>query len=781
MSLYCFDAYRLDPRSRRLTHDGRDVSIEPRVLDVVVYLVEHRERAVGRDELIAAVWGRVDSSDATLAQAVLKARRLFGDDGSAQRMIRTVARFGYQWVAATQIAETPIHEVPIVEAPRETATAPAVGVDDSPIAGPDTPRVRTSRRALAITGIALAFVAAVGFAVVRFRATPQPATNSGVAADRILVAPAIVHSAVAEDGWMRLGVMAMSADALRALPGREIVANETALAATSGGVSDIAALRAKSGAATIVTIDARHDRERWLMEAVLDRADGSRESVDASADDAISAASALAERIRATFAPNEHGASASPERLALAARMQGAILEGHAERALALADAATPALVAEPDIVLLRARALNRLGRAAEATTAIEELIARAGEPAPPWLALAWSTLGYSALVAGAPEKAEQHFRRALATSGGDRNEVGRAWRGIGNALAARGAFDDAEASYLRARFELGAGGDRLLLAHLADDLGSVAGRRGRFDEAVDRYREAADAAAALGATEIELGARMNGALAESERLHAHAALVAWRELLPRVRALDYPSMQRYASVHYADALAEAGALRDAADALDANEAAAHDALEDVAIERLRVRLEIGDARATGVEARGFTPTGSSRAADALLLEASLATNDDAAAQAIATRLGDTANGDAQTIAAALALWWRHRGDDVRADAAATTALDAARTRGSPRDLRDAAVALATARLARGEVDGARTLAALVEPYAVDDFAITLLLARVEAAAGDSAAARRTYDAAKGLAGERWTAALGAEASGQPNLAAPRITAASVR
>jgi hypothetical protein len=100
---------------------------------------------------------------------------------------------------------------------------------------------------------------------------------------------------------------------------------------------------------------------------------------------------------------------------------------------------------------------------------------------------------------------------------------------------------------------------------------------------------------------------------------------------------------------------------------------------------------------------------------------------------------------------------------------------------GSPRDLRDAAVAFATARLARGDVDGARTLAALVEPYAVDDFAITLLLARVDAAAGDSAAARRSYDAAKGLAGERWTAALAAEASGRPSIAAPRITAASVR
>src|SRR6185312_9880221 len=98
---YRFDDYALDPRTRRLTERGREIAVEPRVFDLVVYLVAQRPRAIGRDELIAAVWGRVDGSDATLAQAVLKARKLFGDDGSAQRTIRTVARFGYQWVAAT--------------------------------------------------------------------------------------------------------------------------------------------------------------------------------------------------------------------------------------------------------------------------------------------------------------------------------------------------------------------------------------------------------------------------------------------------------------------------------------------------------------------------------------------------------------------------------------------------------------------------------------------------------------------------------------------------------
>jgi DNA-binding winged helix-turn-helix (wHTH) protein/tetratricopeptide (TPR) repeat protein len=801
MSLYRFDDFALDPAARRLTRNGRDSAIEPRVLELVVYLVEHRERAVGRDELIAAVWGRIDSSDATLAQAILKARRLFGDDGNAQRTIRTVARFGYQWVAATDVDATTA-----VETPEPVATSDALATNDNADAGTTTsvattpsplippqekiaaiaaptraaivPRPAFAIAAIACIAIVVAFVAWHRSAS-RVDGATATTTSAAPIANLILVAPARVHSAVAEDGWMRLGIMAMSADALRALPERAVVANETALAIAGHDDrdDDVASLRAKSGAATVVTIDARRDDRRWTIEATLHHADGSRESIDAAADDGVVAASALAERLRAAFAPDERGDAPSPERLALAARMQATILDGHADRALSLFDAAPAALAAEPDIVLLRARALNRVGRAHDAAESLDALIARAGDTTPAWLAPAWSTRGYAALVEGAPDHAEQDFRRALAVSGGDRNEIGRAWRGLGNAQAARGEFDDAETSYLRARFELANGGDRLLVAHLLDDLGTVAGRRGRFDDAVARYGEAADAAAALGATEVELGARMNVALAEGERLHHRAALDAWRAVLPRVRALDYPSMRRYASVHYADALAETGALRDAAAALDERpDAAVHDALEDTAIDRLRVRLAIGDARAVALDAHAFDMIADApRALDALRLDAALAAGDDALAQSIATKLGASTRDDAPSVGIALARAWRRRGDANRADADATMALDAARAHGSPRDLRDAAVALATSRLERGDVDAARTLAAMVEPYAADDFAITLLLARLDAAAGNAADARRRFGEAQALAGERWTAALAEESvSGGARIAVAR-------
>ncbi|MFI4968800.1 MAG: transcriptional regulator [Lysobacterales bacterium] len=68
---------RLDP-ARELHCSDVLVTLSPKVFDCLTYPIAHRDRAVGRDELIAAVWGRVDVTDTLLGQTVLKARRAIG-------------------------------------------------------------------------------------------------------------------------------------------------------------------------------------------------------------------------------------------------------------------------------------------------------------------------------------------------------------------------------------------------------------------------------------------------------------------------------------------------------------------------------------------------------------------------------------------------------------------------------------------------------------------------------------------------------------------------------
>ncbi len=63
---YRFGHFSVAVATRELREGNAPIELPARAFDCLVYLIEHRERAVGRDELIAAVWGRADVSEALL-------------------------------------------------------------------------------------------------------------------------------------------------------------------------------------------------------------------------------------------------------------------------------------------------------------------------------------------------------------------------------------------------------------------------------------------------------------------------------------------------------------------------------------------------------------------------------------------------------------------------------------------------------------------------------------------------------------------------------------------
>lgn len=113
-------AYTIVPASRRLLHGGRPVELEAKVFDLVLLLVEHRQRALGKQQVIEALWGNRPVTDAALSQLVFKARRAFGDDGRQGRVIRTVYGRGLQWVAPIEAVPAPAQEPSVHPVPAPT-------------------------------------------------------------------------------------------------------------------------------------------------------------------------------------------------------------------------------------------------------------------------------------------------------------------------------------------------------------------------------------------------------------------------------------------------------------------------------------------------------------------------------------------------------------------------------------------------------------------------------------------------------------------------------------
>ena len=73
--------------------------VEPQVFDVLVLLVRERDRVVTKAEILDTVWGSRFVSDSTLTSRIKALRRAVGDDGTAQRVVRTVHGRGYQFAA----------------------------------------------------------------------------------------------------------------------------------------------------------------------------------------------------------------------------------------------------------------------------------------------------------------------------------------------------------------------------------------------------------------------------------------------------------------------------------------------------------------------------------------------------------------------------------------------------------------------------------------------------------------------------------------------------------
>jgi len=100
--LYLFEDYALETDRRELRRGAALVSMEPQVFDLLAFLVRNRDRVVSKDDLLASVWGGRIVSESTLATRINAARRIIGDSGEQQRLIRTTIGKGVRFVGAVQ-------------------------------------------------------------------------------------------------------------------------------------------------------------------------------------------------------------------------------------------------------------------------------------------------------------------------------------------------------------------------------------------------------------------------------------------------------------------------------------------------------------------------------------------------------------------------------------------------------------------------------------------------------------------------------------------------------
>ena len=749
---YRFGEFRLHPATRELSRNGERIALAPKSFECLAYLVACRERAVGRDELISAVWGRAEVSDALLAQTLWRARRVIGDTGREQAALRTVARFGYQWVA------------PVVA--EEVAGDPDAG--DPSVEPPIVPVSHVRRHAL-VAAVASFCLALVTWGIVALR-VPAPALEPGVQG-LVVVLPVEVSTADTENGWLRLGAMEYIASHLRDGAHLNVMPSEQVVALLRDHPSrtpdDLRRLAETAGADKVLAPRMARSSSAWTIDIDVYR-DGRLNSLEAHADRPLQAAGLGSERFLRGLGI---AADASPGEGDRLQRIDAAMLAGDLVQARELAEAASPLEKQDPALAIRSARVAFRAGRTDEAERTFQSIDVPAVAPDAPERIEAELGLGAVALRRHAYADAERVYSQILEhiDDRGPTRLLARAYveRGIANGSLDRyaAAMDD----FGHARVELNRLGDRLGLAALDTNVAIVASDRGRWTDALGAYDRAIEVFDRFGVRDSLVITLANKVGAELAMLDSPASLKdsarAWdlgKDLENRI-VVDLVATRRI------DALIAAGQLAAAEHLID-RFIDAPDADPDFMLKRASLLVEEGRAGEALALADGILDRIEHAPAEAICLgtistaavvlvdAAALAGRKDQAAgllsrvRAARPPSGDVDRAFAFQLANAEVQAARN---DIHASDGFIAALASADQSARPESIVMAGVAYARFLVAHPDRDRAAALIGRLAPYLPIDYRAARATAALYAVLGERALAEAADDTARSLAGER--------------------------
>jgi TolB-like protein len=127
-----FGDHVLDIGRRELCRAGAPIALAPQVFDLLVYLLQHRERVLTKDDLIEGVWGGRIVSDSALTTRINAARKAIGDNGEDQRLIRTFARKGFRFVGEVREEGEPALPAAVSPTAAEITAGPTPPLPDKP-------------------------------------------------------------------------------------------------------------------------------------------------------------------------------------------------------------------------------------------------------------------------------------------------------------------------------------------------------------------------------------------------------------------------------------------------------------------------------------------------------------------------------------------------------------------------------------------------------------------------------------------------------------------------
>lgn len=782
--IYRFGNSVIDVAARQMRSAGKPVEVPAKVFDCLVYLIQQRGRAVGHDELIAAVWGKTEISESLLRQTIRRVRSVLEGTGDQQGMLRTVPGFGYQFTA-DDVAEDGKSGVATEQGDQHAeVTESATGDASTEPAHPQvsaTTAPRPSRlawrrhRRVALLALTLIVAVTAGWLLHERRSAPTPPSMTP-SVDAAAVLPVTVSTTDQAWSWVRLGLMDLLATRLRS-GGQVVVPSESVAALASGrATKDVArAVRSGTGARYLIAPTAQRTDTEWVVHLTLHQPnDGDRE-VEARDGDLVVAGRRAADQLLTLLGksmPADRIDSEDARADQVLAQIRSALLRDDVMMARRLIETAPEALSQSADIRFLRADMDVRTGKFQDAQKQLESLLGETQSEKDPVLrSRVLNGLGLVAIRREQPERAVRHLGEAIALVE-NRNEpllLGNAYNTRGMAYARQSQHDLASADFARSRLASEISGNMQLLALIDTNEGLLAISRNQPGAALPLFEQAAE-------RNERLGNPSGLALASAYKIWIHLvllepdkALAIYEHVVPKLHGLENPIGTISIEFSGASALQGNGRLSEARSKLEQLAEHPHVSLiigvvrdQQALIEFEMGRLEpaltfakqavdlltVPDdaytrAQAWLVVVRALRGLNRPTDADKALKEFSAWADgvDNAAAHASAR------------LAGAEQAWSQHRHEE--AIGLYDDALRIAIGEGIPADIATVVTSYGATLIGDGRLDRASAVVGQVARWSERDFACAMVQAHLYRALGQREAWQAALDRARRLAGER--------------------------
>lgn len=779
---YHFGDFHLDPSTRELRRSGALVVMPPLAFDCLIYLIEHRDRAVGRDELIAAVWGRTDVTDDQLYHLVRNARRAIGERSGEQSAIRTLPRVGFRWVREVSVDPGPA-AAELQSPPVEASPFEAVGM-------PSGGQWRTKWIAAALLFALACLLVAGGYAWHRQSnvlsagtAANMPAhTASGVGPTEVVaVLPVEVRGVDGSDGgWIRLGLMDFIAGRLREGKVLIVPSNNVVAVVLDQGRPDSmeAKVRAATGACCVVRPTATHSGDGWSVRLQLHKLDGQPHLIEAHAKEVIDAARNASDQLLALLGkPVPDGLQQSSELLPAAEwyqRAEAAVLRDDFVGARRLLESAPEPIRSAKETRVRLASVELGAGQFEEARQTLANLLEELPAETEPLLRARVQTgLAAATLRLGDTtdviSRSTEAITRLITLQ--EPRYLGRAYNVRGAAYAAKGRFELAAADFASARVAFELAGDSLGVAHVEGNEGALVAALDRPAEALPLLELAAQGAQRFGAAEAQSVAVGNQITAHLQLLQPAQALAVATSVGTQFDDLRNPHWLRTFKCQRARALMANGRVTEARTVFDEfiRNSDPGEAERVGVIKGQLARLDLDAGRPDTAAILALQAVGTLSARDAsidrrmawLVAVRALRQLDrqtESSAEVARFVAWAESSGDASAVLLAhlaeAEQAWNLGQRDVGAQKYESV-LAATTTSSSPAVVAEVVSSYANALIDAGELERASAVAGQVARYADRNFACALLQVRLYHALGRRGAWQTALEKARSLAGER--------------------------